>query len=102
MSTSKLCNYRFLVLAEWITTCGKLLVKLECDPPAGYDKQVRIGKTSLDACPSECEKEGNGKEGCCDWPAYSEKCYWKPDVRSPIPKDHPNPEGFFAVFCTSK
>ena len=80
MSTSKISNYRILVLAEWITTCDKLEDRLTC---ASFDKKINLGRKSDEAeCEKECEKEGNGKPGCCGWHLGTEACNWNPGLQS--------------------
>ena len=98
MSTSKINNYRFLVLAEWTTTCKNPQNDFQCKP---YDDEITLpNANSLDTCLSECEKTAKGTKGCCEW-AFWKECYW--NVDQPMVKaTGTDPNNHYAVLCSSK
>merc|ERR1712212_266393 len=76
------------------TRCKSLLSDHTC-PGSGYIPLADA--SSLEACPSECEKAGDGAVGCCVWQHDWKKCLWYADTQTI--QDHVN--GYrSAVSCT--
>merc|ERR1719167_156274 len=82
---------------ESVTICENLKNKVRC----GEDvSEIFLSNAkSPDACPSECEKAGDGAKGCCEWQHDWKKCMWNPDVRSKL-----EPDGIHrsAVMCSNE
>ena len=85
-----------LTFAGLTTRCKSLLRDHTC-PGSGYI--YLTDASSLEACPSECEKAGDGAVGCCVWQHDRKKCLWYANTQ--IIQAHVN--GYrSAVSCTSK
>ena len=91
--------YCSLVFAELTTICKNLKNKVGCPLIRGGSKTFLNNARSVDACPSECERAGNGAKGCCEWQHDWKMCMWTEDVRRPLGATTSNRS---AVMCSSK